>query len=146
MSKQEPTFDDLCCYYRTGRSFTISGTGKYRTYGYRHGIQCKLGDIERDQWIQMMLALIEQAGETTLHEHLLNWYKEHNYTRSSPDALALEALIAHSHRIFDNPRWLYYIPFNTRFRPAILQSAESHETHSTISRSPAPAENAGASV
>ena len=47
----EYTFSDLRCYYQTGRSYVVSGEGRNRVYGYRTGVQCELGDIERDEWI-----------------------------------------------------------------------------------------------
>ena len=49
----EISFANLRCRFQTGRSFLVSGEGRNRVYGYRNGVQCALGDLERSQWSEM---------------------------------------------------------------------------------------------
>ena len=48
------SFSDLRCRFQTGRSYVVSGIGRNRIYGYRNGVMCQLGDIERSEWIEMV--------------------------------------------------------------------------------------------
>ena len=114
------TFSDLRFRYQTGRSFLISGSGRYKNYGYRHGVMCALGDLEQSEWIRLMRELIAQSGEQQLYNQLLLWYTEHNHAHSSHSELQMEALLAHSHRLFDCECWVDFVPFNARFRPDVL--------------------------
>lgn len=114
------TFPDLRFRYHTGRSYFISSSGRNKNYGYRHGVMCALGDLEQSEWIRLMHELIVQVGEEQLYEQLLQWYTEHNYAHSSRSELEMEALQAHSHRLFDCDRWVDYVAFNKRFRPDAL--------------------------
>lgn len=116
------TFDDLRFMYYTGRSYVKSGTGRDRVYGYRNGVQTKIGDLEVREWRQLMLDLIERAGEKDLFHQLLLWEKEQNVIRLSKDELEFEALRDHSYRLFDDPEWVDFVAFNQRFRPGYLES------------------------
>lgn len=116
------SFSNLCWRYGTGVD-TSTGKGIYKKHSYRHGVMTKLGDIELKVWIQLMEQLIEKSGEQWLQDALLQWEKEHNYAKSSAAKLRETALELHSARIFDNPEWIYYIPFNRQFRPDVLEQA-----------------------
>lgn len=123
MNTENLTFDDLRFMYGTGRSYLISGTDRYKTTGYRHGVMCKLGDLDHSEWTHLMHELIDRTGEQMLYQQLLQWYTEHNYARDTPSALEIEALQAHSHRLFDCERWVFFVDFNKRFRPEALKHA-----------------------
>lgn len=119
----EITFEDLRCQYQNGRALLIAGEGRNRVYGYRTGVQCKLGDIERVDWIQMVKEVISRAGEQKLHEQLLQHLKDHNHTRDSRSELEFKALQLHAARIFDDELWVDYLSFNQANRPEILDPA-----------------------
>ena len=118
--KNLPTFDDLRMHFRTGRSYVISGTGRDRKYGYRHGVMCNLGDLEESDWLQQMKDLIHRSGEDELHEQLLQWCRENNFAKETEKDLRLRAIELHASRIFDNERWVDYIAFNRRYRPEVI--------------------------
>lgn len=59
----------------------------------------------------------------TAAENLLEWEQEHNYCNSSPKEMEMTALELHMARIFDDPLWVAYIPFNRKYRPEVLESA-----------------------
>ena len=125
MSTQNaPSFADLRLHYHTGRSYTISGTGRDRIVRYRSGVQCNLGDIEVGEWRSMVHAAIEQAGEQELFHQLLTHMKEHDYTGSTKAQLENEALELHASRIFDDPLWVDFIPFNKQYRPDVLAATK----------------------
>lgn len=117
-------FSDLRVHYQTGRSYVKSGTGRDRVYGYRTGMMCNLGDIEKSEWCQLVKDAIERAGEQELHQHLLSYLKEHNYTKSSKAEMETEALELHAARIFDNEAWVEFLEFNRKYRPEILSTVE----------------------
>ena len=116
----EISFADLRCRFQTGRSFVVSGEGRNRVYGYRNGVQCALGDLERSQWSEMASGLIERKGERELHKQLLHYLKDHNYAKASNKELEFHSLVLHMDRIFDNEQWLGFIEFNQQYRPEIL--------------------------
>ena len=115
-----PTFEALRMHYRTGRSVLLSGTGRDRKYGYRHGVQCNLGDLEEAEWVGQVKDLIERSGEKQLYDELLEWCKEHNFARESEKDLRFRALELHASRIFDDERWVDYLAFNRRYRPEVI--------------------------
>lgn len=116
------SFSNLRWRYGTGVD-TSTGKGIYKKHSYRCGVMTKLGDIEIKVWIQLMEQLIEKSGEQWLQDALFQWEKEHNYAKSSAAELKEKVLELHSARIFDNPEWVCYIPFNKRFRPDVLEQA-----------------------
>lgn len=132
----ELTFEDLRIHYGTGRAYTISGKGRDRVMGYRVGMQCNLGDIEVSEWIAMVKELIVQSGEQELYEQLYTHMKEHNYRKATRSELEQEVLELHAARIFDDPLWVDFIPFNKRFRPQVLQSVRLIWVKNTCCRKP----------
>lgn len=69
-------FEDLRKRYGTGRSYTISGSGKNRVTGYRTGVMTNIGDIEVSQWERLVHELISRNQEEELYAHLCQWIKE----------------------------------------------------------------------
>ena len=63
-------FEDLRKRYGTGRSYTISGSGKNRVTGYRTGVMTNIGDIEVSQWERLVHELISRNQEEELYAHL----------------------------------------------------------------------------
>lgn len=123
MGTKETAFVDLRLHFQTGRSFLLSGEGRNKTYGYRNGVQTNLGDIEISDWIHRVQSLIAEYDEGALHGDLLQWLREHNYTKDSEKELRFEALKLHAMRIFDDPEWVDYIPWNRRFRLGTLDES-----------------------
>lgn len=122
--QEDITFENLEYKYGTGRAYTISGTGRDRVTGYRAGVQTKLGDIEISEWMDLIRGLIERSGEQKLNAALVEWLTEHNYCRASKSKITQKALELHSMRIFDNPSWVDFLPFNERYRPEALVGVE----------------------
>lgn len=48
---------------------------------------------------------------------------QHNYIGTSATELRKEALQLHIDRVFDNPQWGGYLPFNKRYRPEVWRAA-----------------------
>ena len=118
----ELSFADLRCRFQTGRSYVISGEGRNRIYGYRNGVQCNKGDLERSEWCELVRELIDQEGEQELHKHLLQHLKDHNYAKATTRELEFHALDLHADRIFDNELWLDFLKFNQKYRPETIAS------------------------
>ncbi len=117
------TFANLRAHYGTFRSFVIRGEGRDRVYGSRVGVMTNLGDLEQKEWMQLARKLIRESGETQLQAELLEWIPEHMlwlHTKAEQEQYALEL---HMSRIFDDPEWADYIPFNRKYRPEVLDSA-----------------------
>lgn len=116
------TFEDIrwrCGVFRCNSS----GTGRNKQYHPWSGVQTKLGEIEESIWYKLAEALIQRDHEEDLYEQLLEWETKHNYANRSKRDLREEALCKHSMRIFDNPKWVDFVPFNRRYRPEALTSA-----------------------
>lgn len=118
------TFSDLRIHYRTGRAYLIRQEGRTKTYGYRKGMQTDLGDLEENTWVQLVSGLIQTSGEQQLQKGLLEWEQEHNYCHNSRKEMEIHVLELYTDRIFDNPLWVDYIPFNRKYRPEVLASAK----------------------
>ena len=113
-------FSDLRVHYCTGQAYLISSNPE-RKYGYRHGVQCNIGDIEESEWQRLVEDLIERSGEQKLFSQLLEWQKIHGFSRNAKEAKR-EALELHAARIFDNEQWCDYVAFNKKYRSEILQN------------------------
>ena len=116
------TFEDIrwqCGVFRCNST----GAGRDKKYFPWRGAKTKLGEFEERNWCQLAEAVIEHAGETDLLKQLIQWCSEHNYTGASAAEIRREALQLHTRRIFDNPQWVGYLPFNKRYRPEIWDAA-----------------------
>lgn len=101
----------------------ISVIDGYKQYSAWIGVQTSLGEIEKGVWYQAAEALIQKAGEQKLLEALTDWESRHNYAKDSARTVRHKALQLHISRIFDNPRWVNFIPFNREYRPEVLEHA-----------------------
>lgn len=106
----------------TGRACS-SGTGQSKKTSYRRGVSTPLGDIELSVWYQVAEEIVRRDGEQEMLSHLITWGTEHNYAHLSATEIRQEALKLISVNIFEQPRWVDYIPFNRRFRPEVVQKA-----------------------
>lgn len=120
-SDSMPSFSDLRHLVGTGRAKHVSGEGRNKVYQYRHGVMCALGDIELSKWQDMMKELIRRSGEDALHRQLAEWEKEHDYVHRDKADFEQHVLKLHSVRIFDDPQWVDFVPFNQKYRPDALK-------------------------
>lgn len=102
---------------------TSTGSGRDKQYSSWSGVQTSLGEIEEGLWYQLAESLIQMAGEQELLDALTDWGSRHNYTKASSQEVRKEALRLHARRIFDDPRWVSFLPFNREYRPEALESA-----------------------
>lgn len=116
------TFEDIQWQYGVFRC-NSTGAGRDKKYFPWRGAKTKLGEIEERNWCRLAEAAIEHAGETDLLKQLIQWCSEHNFTGASAAEIRREALQLHTSRIFDNPQWVGYLPFNKRYRPEIWDAA-----------------------
>ena len=116
------TFSDIHWRYGTFQPYS-TGSGRDKKYFSRSGVATPIGDIQEDLWYQVAEHIAKREGEEWLVDALTQWNKEHNYMKESPSELRKDALQSYSHRLYDNPRWVDFIPFNRRFRPEVLESA-----------------------
>ena len=96
------TFSDLRIHYYTGQSYLISGEGRNKVFGYRHGVMTDIGDLTEDERARLAKRLIEQAGEQELYQQLLVWEKEHSHWKRKELAFELDVLSLHIARLPDN--------------------------------------------
>lgn len=116
------TFENLRSHYGTGESVT-TGTGRDKIRSYRTGMETNIGDIELSLWIRLVKDLIEQSGEQELYEKLKEYVSKFGFVKTK-DGLEEYALELFASRIFDNPEWVDYVPFNQKYRPEILRQAK----------------------
>ena len=115
----------LAVHYGTFQARS-SGTDRIgrRKFNNRIGKQTDLGDIEIALWKSLVMKCIEKAGEKALYQHLLAWTINHNYVQQSKENIEEEAMELHTCRIFDNPLWVDFVPFNRKYRPEFLVSID----------------------
>ena len=70
LDEKSLTFSDLRFLYSTGRSYTISGSGRNRSTGYRNGVMTPVGDLEISEWSALMHRLIDRAEEREIYDAL----------------------------------------------------------------------------
>lgn len=118
------SFSDLKVRYFTGRSILISDMGQGKRYQYRNGCMTALGDLEISEWREMITELIAYRSEQELQKQLYEWCAEHTPWLHGKSEITDYALECHAARLFDDPLWADYIPFNRKYRPNVLDSAE----------------------
>ena len=116
------TFEDIQWQYGVFRC-NSTGAGRDKKHFPWRGVKTKLGEIEAHDWCQLAEAVIERAGETALLKQLIQWCTEHTFTGAAAAEIHKDALQLHTSRIFDNPQWVGYLPFNKRYRPEIWRAA-----------------------
>lgn len=116
------TFEDIRKHYGTGQAIP-HGSGRDKTYSYRHGVGTNVGDIKEDVWCEIVKRLIIRSGEHELFSSLRKWLMA-EYPKKSRAEIANGALELHASRMFDDPQWADYIPFNLEFRPEVLAKTE----------------------
>lgn len=125
------TFSDLRWQYAVGRSYT-EGSGINRKTTYQSGVSTPIGIIEQSQWVALVRNLIEQAGEKHLYENMLSWVKSNCAWLSNNERNAqIYALELHTDRIFDNPKWVGFLPFNEKYRPDALCRHQAEQEDSS---------------
>lgn len=100
-----------------------SGSGRDKKYHPWTGVKTDLGEIEEKAWCQIAESLIDCEGESDLLKSLIEWESDHNYVHASKERVRKEALRLHADRMFDNPRWVHFVPFNRQYRPEALEAA-----------------------
>lgn len=116
-------FDDISYRYGTCVSCS-SGIGREKKRSSHMGVQTEIGDIREDLWYQLAEQVIGMHGETWLLEALETWCREMgHYPRYGFDLHKI-SLEIHSNQIFDSEEWIYYIPFNRRFRPEMMEGRQ----------------------
>ena len=124
VSVEDLNFSDLKIQHFTGRSILISGTGRNKQYQYRNGCMTALGDLEISEWREMIIELIAYRNEQELQKQLYEWCAEHTPWLHEKSEITDYALECHAARLFDDPLWADFIPFNRKYRPNILDTAE----------------------
>lgn len=87
------TFADLRVHYYTGRSYLISGEGRDKVFGYRHGVMTDIGDLPEAEWTRLAKQLIRQSGEQELYQQLFAWEREQSHWEQSPSQFELDVLV-----------------------------------------------------
>lgn len=121
----ELDYDMIRFQTHTGRAFLINDRGFEKKYGYRHGVETPIGDIEENLWCELMKELIEKNGDTELYEYLFEWYQDIPVAGHTKKEREFYVLQCFSHKIFADKRWVDYIPFNQKYRPSILECDSS---------------------
>ena len=117
------TTADIRWRYGTFRPYS-TGSGRDKKHFSRSGVATAICDIREDLWYQVAEHIAKRDGEEWLVDALAQWNKEHNYGKDSPSELRRDALQSYSYRIFDDPQWVLYVPFNRRYRPEVLETAQ----------------------
>ena len=113
------TFEKVSLKCGTGRSNTFNTPNGKKT-SYRHGVMTGIGDIEVSVWMQIVECLIKKANEIELYNNMLEWVTDTMKWSENESERRKYALELHAARIFDNPEWVDYTAFNTKYRTEVL--------------------------
>lgn len=119
----ELSFEQLRIRYFSGKSDSRK-IGRYREYSYTNYAVTKLGEIEIGRWCSLAEQLISYHNEEGLQAQLLEWVTEHYLFCRTASERRQKSLDLHISRIFDDPLWVDYVPFNQKCRPDVQASAE----------------------
>ena len=126
-SVEEIAFEDLRIIYAThgeDRSIYRESTDERQLvkFDYRKGFLTPLGDVEQDEWYALAEKLINLNYEGWITDSLQEWLLEHHPPCKGKDESTVWhfALKSHIHRDFDREKWVYYIPWNRKYRSEIL--------------------------
>lgn len=121
------TYEDLRIIYGThgeDRSvYEITGDEKRLIkFDYRKGFLTPIGDVDRDVWYTLAETLINRDFDGWITDSLQEWYHEyHPSCKGKEEQISRGfALKAHIHREYDREGWIYYIPWNRRYRSGAL--------------------------
>lgn len=121
------SFDDLRIIYAThGDDRSIydekDGIRSLVKFDYRKGFLTPVGDIEQSEWFKLAEKLITLNYEGWITDSLQEWLQEHHppcFGKNEQTARQF-ALKSHVHRDFERERWLYYLPWNRKYRSEAL--------------------------
>ncbi len=115
---------DLRVLYGTFQSQT-TGSGINKKRSSRVGVQTEIGDIREDIWLQLAEQVIMASGEEDIFRRLLAHIEAYPWHKNVSQAeKRREALKQYMARIFDNPGWVDFIPFNEPWRPEAFDGIE----------------------
>lgn len=119
--------EDIKWWYGTGQDRT-TGSGRNKEHFYRSGVMTRIGDILLSLWCELAQTLITREGLSKLCGQLEVYYRETTAVqiyagKEGARTLHQEALQLSVSRIFDNPQWVGFIPFNRRYCPEVLKTA-----------------------
>jgi len=123
------SYADVAYQYGTGRSIVreskMEGNRRRDIAAYRCGVQTAIGDIRVDVWLKLAEAVIAWAGEWKLLQQIYNYISGVAPTSYRNKAERWRtALQHHLYRFHDNPEWVGYIPFNRKYRPEVIATAD----------------------
>lgn len=120
---QKLQYKDLKARYGTGRAYS-EGSGRNKKSWYRTGVMTKIGDIRLDVWIQAAQALIAKNDDEDLLSAVME-YRENDYSiPMHKDTKLVECLKDVLSRLVDNPEWIGFVPFNSKYRPELMKQVE----------------------
>lgn len=114
--------EDIRWQYGTFRPYS-TGSGRDKKHFSRSGVATPIGDIREDIWYQVAEHIAQRDGEQWLVDALVQWNTEHNYGKDNLKERRRDALQSYSYRIYDDPQWVLYVPFNRQYRPQVLETA-----------------------
>ena len=81
---------------------------------------CRIGDLEISEWSEFVRAHIKQTGEELLFENFSEFMDQRLNAGRSKRQKEATILDLFSRRIFDDEKWVLYLQFNRKYRPACI--------------------------
>ena len=125
----EWTYEDIRVQTYTGRFIPDYGSQDRRAGRYRSGMLTKQGDIEEREWVAYAEELVRRNGDVELFKQLKSWYRDTVHWLDGEKDLKKYTLVCLIDGIPDDPQWVDYIAFNTKYRPERLQQETTGERH-----------------
>lgn len=138
------TYNDIRIHLWTGQDRSVyqkgaDGRNHLAKSMYRHGIMTDIGDIRADVWYELAKMLINREYDGWLTDALEEWYTylSHKYNHNvSKKEVWNDSMSGTISRIYDRESWVYYIPFNRKYRPHVLNGKTFLTTLSSCCNKP----------
>lgn len=115
------TYEDIRVRVYTGQFIRDYSSQDKKAGRYRSGMLTKHGDIEEHEWVAYAEELVRRNGDEELFRRLKNWYRDTiNWFENEKD-LRKYALVCLIDGIPNNPLWVDYVAFNSKYRPELLR-------------------------
>ena len=118
---QQLSIGDLHWIHCTGKGLTI-GSGRNKKHFFRRGIQTPIGDIELSVWIKAAEYIVERDGLQEELEQLLSFASASIGSSCSRELIHARHLDMCLSKIYRNPSWVGFIPYNERYHPELLEN------------------------
>lgn len=124
LNLDEVTFENMHWKYGTCLCYTVGKRSEKKTYS-TNCVMTELGEMTESVWYELAELMIQREHEEELFNNLLQFETETpHYSCFDYTKLRHYTLELYIDRIFNQPGWVGFIPFNRKYRPDFIKNME----------------------